>query len=273
MAQPIAEPDVRAERGAEQQPADRLDERRERLVLGEALQPLRHRPGRHEAAAEQGQHGQDERQVAGRLDRLRLHPHGDPDPAERERDQHDQTGGGEPLDRPRRRAEADQQADAEHQRDRDDRLDGVAEHVPGEHRGPRDRHRAEPGGDALGHVHRDRDRDAADGAGDGDQQDAGHDVREVRLPPAGRVDAGQAGAERAAEHEHRQQQDDDRPQDGEHRQAGVAHDVQQVAAQHRDRVADDVRLPAGDRRCAVGGDGGHDSVPFVSSEPERPSCR
>ena len=38
-------------------------------------------------------------------------------------------------------------------------------------------------------------------------QDARHDVREVRLPPAGRVDAGQAGPERAAEDEHEQQQE------------------------------------------------------------------
>src|SRR5450756_16035 len=46
--------------------------------------------------------------------------------------------------------------------------------------------------------------------------------------------------------------------------------MQQVAAQHRDRVGDDVRLSAGARGWrALGDDGGHDSVPFVSTRPVR----
>ena len=53
--------------------------------------------------------------------------------------------------------------------------------------GPRDRHRPEPGDDPLGHVHRHRDRRALRRAGDGDQQDPGHDVGDVARarPPAG----------------------------------------------------------------------------------------
>ena len=39
------------------------------------------------------------------------------EPADRERDEHDHADGGEPLERSGGRAEPDQQADAEHERD------------------------------------------------------------------------------------------------------------------------------------------------------------
>ena len=48
----------------------------------------------------------------------------------------DPAGGRDPLDRSSRRAEPDQQADSQHEGHGDERLDGVAEHVPGEHRRP-----------------------------------------------------------------------------------------------------------------------------------------
>jgi len=44
----------------------------------------------------------------------------------------------------------------------------------------------------------------------------GMTYREIRCPAAGRVHARQAGPERAAEHEHEQQQEHHRPRDGEH---------------------------------------------------------
>ena len=70
-------------------------------------------------------------------------------------------------------------------------LDGVAEHVPGEHGRARDGHRAEPGDDAFGHVLGDPDGGAGGDAGDADEQDARHDVGEVvPVAPPGRRRAG-----------------------------------------------------------------------------------
>src|SRR6266542_7117546 len=60
--------------------------------------------------------------------------------------------------RPASGAEADRHGDADDDRQAKHRLDRAAEHMPGQHRGTSDPHRAETGDDALGHVHRDRDR-------------------------------------------------------------------------------------------------------------------
>ena len=58
--------------------------------------------------------------------------------------------------------EADEQRDADDDREAEHRLDQAAEDVSGQHRDAGDGHGAEPGDDALGHVHGDRDRGALD---------------------------------------------------------------------------------------------------------------
>ena len=60
-----------------------------------------------------------------------------------------------------------------------DRLQHAADDVPDEHRTAVDRHRAEAGNDALGHVGGDGDRGPDHGAADGHQQEARDDIRDV----------------------------------------------------------------------------------------------
>src|SRR5690606_29119604 len=74
-------------------------------------------------------------------------------------------------------------------------------------------------------------------------------------------DPGQPRPERASEYEHEQQQDDHWSEDGEHREPRVAHHVQQVSPQHRDRVGDDVGRASKSER-------GHEVVPFGSTRRE-----
>ena len=62
---------ARPGRRAQQQAAERLDDRRDRLVLGEALEPRRHRGDRDERAARVGQEHHEEREAVGRLGRPR----------------------------------------------------------------------------------------------------------------------------------------------------------------------------------------------------------
>ena len=192
---------------ADEQSADGLGDRGERLVLGELAQPGRQGGGGDEAAAEERQQGEEHRGVAGRLDALGGQAERDGEPDEGEGEQRQHADGGEPLERagvatgtrwPRatpttstRTAEG---------------LEHAAEHVAGEHRAPGDGHGAEPVDDALGHVHGDGDGGAEGGGGHGHEQDAGHDVGEVGAaaavptpcPPPGRRRAGRRRRRRTA---------------------------------------------------------------------------
>ena len=104
--------------------------------------------------------------------------------------------------------EPDQDRDDHHDGDRQPRLDHAAQDVAGEDRDAGDVHRPEPGDDALVHVHGDRDRGALGGADHGHQQDPRDHVGDVRGAAPG--DLPEAGAERAAEDVHEQQQQHDR---------------------------------------------------------------
>src|SRR5690606_30745358 len=100
--------------GAHEQPADRLGHRRERLVLGELAQPGGHGVGGDQAAAEEGQQDERQRQIARALRVRRDQAHTDRDPGQREGEQREQSGGREPLHRFGVRPPADQQRDQRH---------------------------------------------------------------------------------------------------------------------------------------------------------------
>ena len=150
-----------ADRGAQEQPAERLHDRRERLVLGEPAQAGRHRVGGDEPAAEERQQEQEHRQVARGLDALADHAERDRQPRQRERG-HGAAGRAPRASRaaPAVGAKPDEQRDADHDGQAEHRLDEAPEDVARQHRGAGDGHRAEAGDDALGHVHGDRDRRA-----------------------------------------------------------------------------------------------------------------
>ncbi len=101
--------------------------------------------------------------------------------------------------------------------------------MPGEHRAARDRHGAEPGDDALGHVHRDRYRGPERGRGNGHDQDSGRDVVEVGAAAMGQARGPcEPGAELAAEDVDEEQQEDQRhpdEHDGDRRVPDLALEV------------------------------------------------
>ena len=67
--------------------AQRLDDRGDRLVLGEAVQPARHGVDRHEGAARVGQEHHEEGETAGRLRRVRRAGRSGRQPGDREDEQ------------------------------------------------------------------------------------------------------------------------------------------------------------------------------------------
>ena len=128
------------------------------------------------------------------------------------------------------------------------RLDQAADDMTGEHRRAGDRHGAEPGDDALGHVHGDGDRRAWTAAATVNHDDPRHDI--VRRTPPDRPTGHRArrrGSRRRRRRTAAGTRSDPRPATGQGR---VARHVPQVAAQHRRGVADGV------------GDGGHRAVSF-----------
>jgi hypothetical protein len=130
--------------------------------------------------------------------------------------------------------EADGYGDGTHQHHAHDHLEDAAEDMPDEYRPTVDRHRAEAGHDALGHVHRDGHRAADHRAADGHHQDARDDIDDVSGAVGG---AGDARAHGVAEDVDEEQQQDDRRQQQVEGQGRVAPGVQEVAAQHRGRGA------------------------------------
>ena len=99
-----------------QQAAQRLDDGREGLVLGEPAHAGRHRVGGDEPAAEERQQHQGHRQVARGLDALAHQAERDRQPGEREGDQREDADRGDPLDRAGGGPEADEQRDADDDR-------------------------------------------------------------------------------------------------------------------------------------------------------------
>src|SRR6266542_2815805 len=224
-----------ADRGAQQQPSQRLDDGGERLVLREPAQPGRHRVSGDEPAAEERQEHQRHGQVAGGLDGLGHHAQRDAQPGDRKGDHRQDTGRRDPLDGTRGGPEPDEQGDPDDDRQAEHRLDQAAEHVSGQHRWTEDGHGAEPGDDALGHVHGHRDGRPLGRGGHGHQQDPGSDVLEVGGAAAG--GAAEPGAQRAAKDVDEQQQEDDRHADQLQRHGRVPQRVPEVAPQHRRRIA------------------------------------
>ena len=228
---------ARADRCSQQLATQRFDHRRDRLVLGEPGEGPGHRVGRDEAAAQEEQQDQDHGGVAGGLDAVGGHAKRDREPGDRQRGEGQQAGGRDPIDRSGRRAEPDHDGDHHHDGDGKPRLDDAAQDVAGEDRDTGDVHRPEPGDDALVHVHGDRDGRALGGADHGHEQDPWDHVRDVRGATTGHL--AEAGAERAAEHVHEQQQQHDRKADHEERQRGVPPHPAEVSSKHRRGVRDD----------------------------------
>src|SRR6266542_398274 len=229
-----------ADRGSQKQAPHGLDHRRERLVLRERSERLGHRRGRDEAAAEERQEEQRQRQVAGAPHALGDHAERDAQPRDAEHDEGQQAGRGEPLGRPGRRPEADQEGDGDDDRDREHRLQDVADDVAGQDGRASDGHGPEPGDDPLGHVERHGDGGSSRTAGGGHQQDPGHEVSDVVGPAARRPNRpAEPGAKRAAEDEHEQQEEEDRDA-GDIQNRQLAPHPPDVATQHRERVGQDV---------------------------------
>ena len=131
--------------------------------------------------------------------------------------------------------EADGHGDGADEDHADDRLQHAADDVPDEHRAAVDRHRAEAGDDALGHVVGDGHRGPDRGAADGHQQHARDEIGDV-LGAVGAA-AADARAHRVAEDVDEEQQQHDRREQQVQGEGRVAPRVQEVAAQHRGRVA------------------------------------
>ena len=81
---------------------------------GELSEPGRHRGDEHEAAAEEGQQGEEHRCVARGLDALGGEAERGGEPDQREREQRQDADRGEPLERAGGGAEAERDGDAEH---------------------------------------------------------------------------------------------------------------------------------------------------------------
>ena len=90
-----------AHRRAHEQPANRLDDGRDRLVLGDPLQPVGHRLDRHERAREVRQEQQDEAVAARRLGARRREADRREQVGDREDVERDEAERGEPLERRR----------------------------------------------------------------------------------------------------------------------------------------------------------------------------
>ena len=145
------------------------------------------------------------------------------DPRQREREQHQDPGHGEPASTPAevRKPMSSPTDDDDHDRD------GVGhhrgQHVPPQHRRPRDRHGVEPFEDAALHVVEQPEAGVGDAAGDRDEQDAGHQV--VGVVAGAGLDG---AAEHVAEQQHERDRHDRDGDDGVH----AAGDVPDGTAEH-----------------------------------------
>ncbi|MCW2912897.1 MAG: AfsR/SARP family transcriptional regulator [Actinomycetia bacterium] len=199
---------VVANRGAHQQPPDRLDDRGEGLVFGEDPDPGRHGVGGDERAAYERQQREGQYQVARPFGALAQGAECDGQPGHREGEQCDEPQCGDPVHEVGGGPESDQHGDTDDEHDADHGLDHAAEDVPDQYRGSGDGHGAEPGDDAFGQVGADGHRRGHGGRGHGHQNDAGGEVVDV-------VGAGaDTGAQGATEDVDEQQQEDDRDCDG-----------------------------------------------------------
>ena len=141
-------PRVRADRRGQQQAAQRLDHRRHRLVLREALDPRRHRVDGDERAARVGQEHDHEREAVGGLGRLRDQADRRRQPGHGEHEREQDADGGEPVQRRGVGPEPDRERDPEHEHGRGGVAQRAGRHVPDEDRRPADVHRAEAVDDA-----------------------------------------------------------------------------------------------------------------------------
>ena len=123
-----------ADVGPEQERAQRLGDRGERLVLGERPQAGGHRVRRHDGGAEERQEQQRQRCVARALDRLRREAKSRGEPGQGERQEGQQPGRSEPPDRAGPGPEPDRDRDDDDHRDAHQRLEHAADDVPGQHR-------------------------------------------------------------------------------------------------------------------------------------------
>ena len=188
----------------QQQPTGGVGDLGHGVDLHPDLQPARQLCGRDEHVAGEGEREDQHKGQA--LDAgWALGEHGDQgrDPADREGEQHDQPAPGERGQRAAVGAEAEDRAEAEHQRQREHVLRHIAEHVSAQRRGTGDRQAAEAVEDTRVDVGVERDRGVQ-----GDEQqrldrDPGQHELEVGVPVAG---------DRLAEQEHEHQHERDRHQ-------------------------------------------------------------
>ena len=226
------DPDVGADGLLREQAADRVDDRRDRLVLGEGAHRAGHRRGEDERRADERQEDQRVGERARPVDGLRRQAGDDGQPGQRHGEQEQDAGDREPREHSRTRAEAHEQGDEHDHRERDEGRDDRGEHVRPQDGRPRDRHGLEALEQAALHVHEQAEGGVGDARRDGDEQDAGEQVVHVRV---------RTRVHRAAEHVDEQQHERDRHDRRGDDGVGAAGDVTQGPAGQERGVVDDVR--------------------------------
>jgi len=199
-----------SDRRAQQQPPQRVDDRREGLVGGEPAYP-----GWHRVRADKRTAGEWQQQLKDEGEAIRSgrrfahqaehHPH----PRECEGEQRDDAERLDPGDGTRRGPEAHEQRHPDDETDGDHRPDQASENLSGQHRGAGDRHGAEAGDDTFAHVHAEVDRGRRTPTAHSHEDNRGRGV--VDIGTAMRH-AAKASAQRPAEHVDEQHQRDDRRQ-------------------------------------------------------------
>jgi predicted ATPase/DNA-binding SARP family transcriptional activator len=196
-------PDAGADRLLCEQVADRVDDRRHGLVVGEGAHRAGHRTGRHECRADERQEDQRIGEGPPALGGLRGQARDDGNPGQCQGEQDDDSGDSQPGQRPRARAESYREGDEHDDDERDQGGDHRGQHVRPQHAGARDRQGLEPLEDSGLQVREEPERRVGDAGRDRDQQDSWQQVVDVMPGPL-------PGVDRAAEHVPEQQHEGDR---------------------------------------------------------------
>src|SRR6478752_3218754 len=161
------DPAVAADRLLLEDAADGVDDRGDRLVLGEPLDGAGHALGRHEGRADEGQEDQWVGEPADAVDGLGREARDHREPREGEGEQQHDADDGEPGEDAGARAEAHGQGDEDDEHERGQVGHDRRQHVPPEEGRAGDRHRLEALEDAAGDVHEEQEHgDRRDGRGD-----------------------------------------------------------------------------------------------------------
>jgi predicted ATPase/DNA-binding SARP family transcriptional activator len=252
-------PDAGADRPLGQQVADRVNDRRHRLVVGEGAHRPGHRPGRDKGRTDERQEDQRIGKRPPALSGLRGQAGDDGNPGQRQGEQDDDADDSQPGQRARARAEPDRERDEHHDHERDQGGDHGGQHVRPQHAGAPDRQRLESLEDSGLQVREEPERGVGDAGRDRDQQDSGQQVVDVRPGP-------RPGVDRAAEHVPEQQHEGDRRDRDRDDGVRAARDVAHGPPEQDGGVAEEVRAHRGSLavravgagRAAGAGDGEED---------------